>query len=108
MHADEVGPSFGESLNVAFGLLHHQMNVQRQFARAAHSSHEVRTTRQVGNEPAIHHVDMDCVRTSGRNGLDYFAEFEEISSENGRGDTHWSLHATDRIQHPGSLCHYHR
>ena len=62
VHGEMVGACFGKVLKQAFGFLDHQVHVERKFCGAAASLDDEGSHRQVGDEVAVHHIDVDPVR----------------------------------------------
>ena len=64
----------------------HEMHVQWQVCVGPQGPHHLGANRDVGNEVPIHHVDMDVIRASGRDGSNLFPQFCEVGSEDRGGD----------------------
>jgi hypothetical protein len=73
-----IGAGFGESVKVTLGLDHHQMHVERFFGRLAQRRDDDGADRQVWDETAIHHIDMDPVSARRIGGANFVAKPSEI------------------------------
>ena len=92
MHGDNVGAGLGERFEIRIARRDHQMNVERLSGVAAQRLHHVRSDRDVGDEMAVHDVDVDPVGAGGVDRAHFFAEFGEVGGEDRRGDDEWALH----------------
>ena len=85
-------PALGEGLKIGIARRDHQVHVEHLFRVAANRLHHIRADGDVGNEMAVHDVDMDPVGAGGVNRPDFLAELGEIGGEDRRGDDERSLH----------------
>src|SRR5690606_15393022 len=58
---DDVGPGLGVALDVAVGVVDHQVHVERPGGHAAQGLDHGRPDGQVGHEVPVHHVHVDVV-----------------------------------------------
>ena len=77
MDRDHVRPRLEEALDVELRLLDHQMAVERQPAVRAAGLDDGRTDGEVGDEVAVHDVEVEEVR-AGLDRGDLFSEFAEV------------------------------
>ena len=59
VHGNPVRPGLDEDRDELVGILDHQVTVKRQLSGLAQGLHDGRPDGQVGNEVAVHDVDMD-------------------------------------------------
>jgi hypothetical protein len=78
LHQQMIGAGVGEDVKVALRLDDHQMNVERLGRRAANGLQHNRPDRDVPNETAVHHVDMDPIGTGGIDSAYFFAQPREV------------------------------
>ena len=57
----EVGAAVYEPLDVALGIGYHEVRVEEQLAERANILDHLEPERQVGNEHAVHNVDVDPI-----------------------------------------------
>ncbi len=76
-----IGAGFGEGRDIALGLDDHQMDVERLCRRAANRLEHDRADRDVGNEAAVHHVDMDPIGAGGVDGAHLLAQTREVGRQ---------------------------
>ena len=76
---DKVGNECGNGLN-------HQMNVKHFFRGGANGFDNGRAERDVGNEMAVHDVDMDVIGTRVVNGGYFRPQFGKIGGKDAWGD----------------------
>ena len=62
------------------------MHVEWDLGKRAQSAHDGRSNRDVGDEMAVHDVNMNPVGASFHDRADFLAELGEISGQNRRGD----------------------
>ena len=78
LHQQMIGAGAGEGSEIALRLDNHQMNVERLCRRAADRLEHDRSDGDVGNETAVHYVDMDPVRAGSIDGADFFTQSSKI------------------------------
>ena len=78
VHADDVGARVRELLDVALGLDDHEVDVERQLGRRAHGPHDERADGDVGDEAAVHDVDVDVVGAGGLGGAHLLGQPAEV------------------------------
>ena len=86
MDGDDVGAGFGEGVEERIDGRDHQMDVERLLRVRPERLHDRGTDRQVRDEMAVHHVDMDPVGAGLVDRANLLAEPGEICREDGRGD----------------------
>ena len=64
------GPDLGEVSHTELRLHNHQVAVKDLVGGRADSLHNHRANGDVGDESAVHHIDVDPIASSGVNGLD--------------------------------------
>ncbi len=69
------------------------MDVEGEFTFRFERGHQARADGDIGNEMAIHDVDMDIIRTSIGNGAYFLAQTREIGGKNRWRNSNISLHA---------------
>ena len=92
MHSDDIGAGFGEGLQIRIAGGDHQVHVKRLLGVPPERLHHVGAERNVGNEVAVHHVDMDPVGAGLVDRNDFLAKLGEIGSQNRRGDEQRTAH----------------
>ncbi len=100
MHQQMVGAGGGEILEIALGLDHHQMHIERPLRHPAHRRDDERADRQVRHEASIHHVDMDPVGAGRLDGPYLFAKAAEIGREDRRADDQRARHRSPAERPP--------
>jgi len=78
-----IRAGLGEGREIALRLDDHQMNVERLCRRPADRLQHDRADGDVGNEAAIHHIDMDPVGASGVDGANLLAQPREVGRQDG-------------------------
>ena len=86
MDQQVIGAGLGEILEIMFGLDHHQVDIDRFCRRLAHRGDHHRADREVGNEPPIHHIDMDPVGAGAVDRAHLVGQAPEIGRQDRRGD----------------------
>ena len=86
MDGDDVGAGLGESVEEQVDRRNHQMDVERLRRVRAERFHHARADGEVGNEMAVHHVDVDPVGARLVDRADFLAELGEVGGEDRRGD----------------------
>ena len=92
MDRDPVAPGLREGVDVLFGIFDHQVDVEGKFRGFPDRGDEPRADRDVGDEMAVHDVDVNPVRSRGLDGNDLFAETAEVRRQDG-----WCDHLHGRI-----------
>ena len=88
VHRDHAGAGGDEVFDVAIGLLDHQVHVERPRGDALDRAHDRRADRDVRDEVAVHHVDVNEVGAAALGGRDVAAERGEVGGENRGRDQH--------------------
>jgi hypothetical protein len=84
VEGDDIGPGGGEGLQIGVDRRDHQVNVERLGGVRAQGLHHHRADRDVGDEVAVHHVDMDPVGPGGVNRAHFLAQAGKIGGEDRR------------------------
>ena len=80
----DVGTRAGECLNVAFGLDNHQMDVQGFAGCLFYVLHNRQAVGDVGDENAVHDVEVEPIGIAAVDHFDVSAQMEEVGREQGR------------------------
>lgn len=83
---DAIGAGLAKLVHVALRLDDHQMNVERELRRGAHGAHDKRANGDVGDEPAIHHIDVDPIGAGSVDRSHLLGELSKVCGQNGGGD----------------------
>ena len=81
-----VGARLDERARVAVRLLDHQVHLDRQPRQLAHRLHHVRPEREVGDEMAVHHVDVDDIDLRLFHPLHLLLQLAEIGGKQAGGE----------------------
>jgi hypothetical protein len=73
-----VGAGAGKGSEIALRLDYHQMNVEWLCRRTPDCLEHKRSDGDVGNETAVHYVNMDPVRTGSIDSADFVTQFSEV------------------------------
>src|SRR3546814_2095743 len=92
MDGDDVGAGFSEGFEEMIDRRDHQMDIEGLLRVRTERLHHAGSYRDVGDEMAVHHVDMDPVGAGLVNGTDFLAQAREIGGEDGGGDADGLLH----------------
>jgi len=84
MDADPVGPRLGEGRNKLVRILDHEMAIERKLCHLAEGLYYWRPQGDIGNEVAIHHVDMDDGAAALLRRSHGVGQVRKIRRENGR------------------------
>ena len=84
----------GESVEIWIDRRDHQMGVEGESGMAAQGRHHPWADGQVGDEMAVHDVDVDGVGAGGLQRPHLFAEAREVRCQNRRRDAHRPLHGS--------------
>ncbi len=84
MHRYPIDSGFGECRNELVRILDHQVAIQRQIGHLAQRFYNRRPDRKIGNEVAVHDIDMDDTRPALACGAYLLAQSSKISRKNGR------------------------
>ena len=79
----DVGTRAGECLNVALGLDNHQMDVQGFTGCLFYVLHNRQAVGDVGDENAVHDVEMEPIGIAAVDHFDVSAQMEEVGREQG-------------------------
>ena len=86
MDGDDVRAGLGEGVEERIDRRDHQVDVERLLRVRPERLHHRRADREVGDEMAVHHVDMDPVGAGLVDRAHFLAEPGEIGGEDRRGD----------------------
>ena len=92
MHRDDIGAGLGKLGDERVHRRNHQMNVEGQRRAVPQGRDNVRTDRNVGDEMAVHDIDVDVIGACLVDGLHFVAEAGEIRGEDRRCDLDGLLH----------------
>ena len=81
MERDDVGARFAEIVDVLLRLDDHQVTVERQFRQPAQVADDLRSPGEVGNEAAVHRVEMQRVRAGRLDHGDLPGDVGEVGRE---------------------------
>ena len=84
MDGQQIGPGFGEVLDVAHRLVDHQMDVQEHIGTLADRLDHGDPNGQVGHEAAVHDIHMEVVGAGDL--FDVPLQVDEVSGEDRRGN----------------------
>ena len=84
VEVDDVAARLGERLELALGLLDHQVDVERERRRAAHRFDDERAEGDRRDEAAVHHVEVDVVSAALLGRPDLLREAAEVGGEDRR------------------------
>jgi hypothetical protein len=101
--ADPVGPGIGESGDELVGILDHQVAIEGQFGVFAEGGDDGWADGDIGDEMAIHHVDVDDRTTAALGCSDFIAQTGKVSGKDGWDELdHSEEQGTgDRVQGTG-------
>jgi hypothetical protein len=86
MNAQEIGPSASKIIEVPIGIGDHEMHIQRRFRRRAHGLDHQWANCDVGNEMAVHDVDVNQVGAPLRNRPNLVRQPPEVGTKNRRSN----------------------
>src|SRR5437867_10747247 len=91
MNRQHLSTRYHKGGDVSVGIGNHQMDVERQFRDFLDRPHHRWTDRDVGNEVAIHHIDVKDMSAGLLHLANVFTECGEIRRQNGgrQANTHW-------------------
>ncbi len=78
MDSNHICACIGERLNVFFGLDDHQVHIDHAFGGSADGFHDERPDRDIGDESAVHDIDVDPIGPSGVHSLDFSRKAAKI------------------------------
>src|SRR5688572_6290041 len=87
MNRKSVRARAGKIIEIFLRLNHHEVDIDRQRRESTHRFDHFRPERQVRDEAAVHHVDVNEIGTAGLAAGDFVREPSEVRAENGRSDT---------------------
>ena len=82
MHRDDIGAGLGESLEIRVARRDHQMHIEHLLGVRAQRFHDVRSDGDVGDEVAVHDVEMDPVGSCRIDRADFFAQLAKVGGKN--------------------------
>ena len=95
MHDAAVGARIGEAFEQDGRVVDHQMAVEEELGALAERPHDHRTDGEVGDEVAVHHVDVEQVGRVG-DAIHLGRELSEVGRQDRRRQFHW-LYGTPRF-----------
>lgn len=85
VNRDPIDSCFGEHRNKFVRMFDHQVTVERNPRYSPERGNNRRPNREIGDEVAIHYVNVENGRSTLDGSLSFFAEAREISRENRSG-----------------------
>ena len=83
---ERIGAGLGKGVDEQIGIVNHQVDFQRQTGHGPQRFDDRHSHGQVGNEVAVHHVDVDAIG-SGRFGLGHLrAQSGKIGRQDRRSE----------------------
>jgi len=86
MHDQHLATGFDIPVRQLIGLLHHEVGLEGAVGAVTYRRNDIGPKGKVGNESAIHHVELEAVDAGFVEGLDFFAEAAEIGRKHRRDD----------------------
>ena len=86
MHADMIGTCLGKGGDVGIDRGDHQMHVQLHRGMRAQGFDDQRAEGDVGDEMAVHDIQMQPFRAGALHRFGFFAQAGEISGQKAGGD----------------------
>ena len=86
MDGDDVGAGFGEGIEKAIDRRNHEVDVERLLGVRAQRFDHRRADGEIGDEMAVHHVDVQPVGAGFVHRADLLAELREVSGQDRRGE----------------------
>ena len=86
MHRDVIAAGLGEGLEIRIARRNHQMCVEDLPGVRTHRLDDIGAIGNVGDEMAVHDVEVDQIGAGGIDGADLFAQFGEIGGQDRRRD----------------------
>lgn len=97
MDGDRIASGISEGVDIADGVLYHQVGVEEAVGAAADGSDGLGAECDVRNEHPVHHIEVDPIGSGGGGAGDLFAKPGEVCRQYGRGDErHRRVHASAR------------
>ena len=90
---DEIRPGIAKFADVAVRPVDHEMHIQKHLRMPAHGLHDRDADRDIRHKNAVHHVNMDVVRTAGLDLTDVIPQRAEVRRENGRCNFRHGCHS---------------
>ena len=85
LDGDHVGAGFGEGGDELVGILDHEVAVEREGGDGADGLDDGRAEGDVGDEVAVHDVDVDDGAAAGGGAADFVGEVCEVRGQDGEG-----------------------
>jgi len=85
VHGERVGAGVAKRFEVATRLRHHEVAVEEQPRMRAQRAHDGRPDGEVGDEVAVHHVDVQPIGRAG-DLPDRLGQVAEVGRQHRRGD----------------------
>src|SRR5262249_47644078 len=92
VHRNDVRSGLGEGFEVRIAWRDHQMDIERLFGERTNRANHVRPDGNVGDEMAVHDIDMDPIGAGGVDRAYFLAEFGKIGGQDGRRDDERTRH----------------
>ena len=81
VHVHHHGTQLSRLLDITLRVLNHIMNVERFLTGLGYSLEHREAKRDVGNERAVHHVEMKPIGLTTINHVDVAVEMQKVGSE---------------------------
>jgi len=86
VHDQQVGARLDKSPRIAVRLLDHQVHLEGQPRQLAHRLHDLRPERKVGDEVAVHHVEVNGIDLRSLDPLHLLLDLPQIGGEQVGGE----------------------
>ena len=86
VHADEACASLCKFTHIVFGVFNHQVAIEREPGSLTYAGRDARAEADVWDKVSVHDVEVNEAGTTVFDGLEAFAEFEEVCVQDARGD----------------------
>ena len=84
MEHDQVRTGIAKRADIAMRPVDHEMHIQKHLRIPTHGLHDRNADRDIRHKNAVHHVNVDIVRTAGLNLANVLTKRAEVRRENGR------------------------
>ena len=103
VHGDHRGAGLGKGLDVPIGVGNHQVHVERHARDPLQRAHDRNPDGDIGDEMAVHHVDMNQVGAAAFDGGNRVAKGGEVGREDRRRNLHGHRLTSTEIGSPGAI-----
>src|SRR5690606_19923756 len=91
----------GETVKIGIARCNHQMGIKYGICQRADRFNHIRTKGDVWHKMAVHHINMDPVRTGGDDIKHFLTELGKVGSEDRRGNHKRAGHGYFLTDKPG-------